>query len=49
LLNTVAAHHPDWIWLDRTSGFGKGTQLPYIAHLLGAASLVLGDVSDPDL
>ena len=24
-------------------------QVPYMAHLLGIASLVLGDVSDPDL
>jgi len=24
-------------------------QVPYMAHLLGVASLVLGDVSDPDL
>ena len=28
---------------------GKATQVPYIAHLLGVASLVVGDVSDPDL
>jgi hypothetical protein len=27
----------------------KGTQVPYMAHLFGVASLVLGDVSDPDL
>ena len=24
-------------------------QVPYMAHLLGIASLVLGDISDPDL
>ena len=27
----------------------EATQVPYIAHLLGAQSLVVGDVSDPDL
>ena len=24
-------------------------QVPYMAHLLGIASLMLGDISDPDL
>jgi hypothetical protein len=27
----------------------KGTQVPYMTHLLGVASLVVRDVSDPDL
>jgi hypothetical protein len=48
---------PCWIHFNRCKPYArqvhvrlrKGTQVPYMTHLLGVASLVFGDVSDPDL
>jgi len=47
--SSVASRRYGWILARRHVRLRKGTQVPYIAHLLGVASLVVGDVSDPDL